>query len=257
MIAATCPACHKELRIPPRLAGKTVRCATCLAPLRVPKETPVAAVPVKEPPPLPQVTPVRAAPRKPQPPQVLDAIPVGVDDEEPITLEPSSPPPRRRPLRDDDDDDYDDRPRRSRRPPPRRRSRPRRPGRPMSSWNMIFLGLGGLWVIMLLFAILLGPTGALLQVLVGVMVSLAGGIMFLMAAFQEDTVCGVLCLLLPFYSLYYLITRFPDVWQPFCVNLIGCAFLFASMPFGGARFFGPDVDRGFAPRPGPPVFIRP
>lgn len=48
---------------------------------------------------------------------------------------------------------------------------------------------------------------AIIVLIVGLILMGIGGIRLLIGAFQEDVVCGLLYLFVPFYSLYYLVTR--------------------------------------------------
>ena len=53
----------------------------------------------------------------------------------------------------------------------------------------------------------------MIPALAGAVLSLFGGIGLVVVAFQEDTICGVMFLFLPFYMLYFIITRFRECWQ--------------------------------------------
>jgi len=48
-----------------------------------------------------------------------------------------------------------------------------------------------------------------------------GGIWLAIIAFRESAGQGVLCLLVPFYALYYAITRWAEAKKPFVISLIG------------------------------------
>jgi HEAT repeat protein len=63
-----------------------------------------------------------------------------------------------------------------------------------------WIGLIGMWIIL-------------------ISLSLWGGIWLLVVAFSEDAVQGILCLFVPFYSLYYIITRFGECYRPLTVQL--------------------------------------
>jgi len=51
---------------------------------------------------------------------------------------------------------------------------------------------------------------AIIVSIVGLILMGIGGIRLLIGAFQEDVVCGLLYLFVPFYSLYYLVTRWEE-----------------------------------------------
>jgi hypothetical protein len=55
--------------------------------------------------------------------------------------------------------------------------------------------------------------------------SFAGGIWFLRTAFQESTQDGVLCLLVPFYSIFFLLNHLDPSLRPFLLNLAGSLIL--------------------------------
>jgi hypothetical protein len=54
---------------------------------------------------------------------------------------------------------------------------------------------------------------------------LAGLIGMLLTAFRESSACGLMYLFVPFYGLYYLLTRFDDMKKPFGLALLGWAML--------------------------------
>lgn len=47
--------------------------------------------------------------------------------------------------------------------------------------------------------------------IIGMALCLVGGVACLIAAFNEDPICGVMWIFVPFYSLYYIITRFSEI----------------------------------------------
>lgn len=55
----------------------------------------------------------------------------------------------------------------------------------------------------------------------GFFMAVHGQIWFLVNSFREDAVCGLLNMFVPFYSLYYLITRWEEQWRPFTLSMIG------------------------------------
>jgi len=50
-------------------------------------------------------------------------------------------------------------------------------------------------------------------------IAAASGLHTLVLAFQESAVCGFMVLFVPFYALFYLITRWDQQRVPFTVNL--------------------------------------
>ncbi len=61
--------------------------------------------------------------------------------------------------------------------------------------------------------------------LVGGGLLLVGGIGIIMAAFEEDVMCGVMYMVVPFYPLYFVITRFGDVWKMLLMQVGGTMLL--------------------------------
>ncbi|MEX2561106.1 MAG: prolyl oligopeptidase family serine peptidase, partial [Pirellulales bacterium] len=76
-----------------------------------------------------------------------------------------------------------------------------------------------------------GLVFAILFLAVGLIVSTVAGVWLLCIAFMEDVVCGLLYLFLPFYSLYYVITRWSAVKVQFLSTMGGSALMFAGLFF--------------------------
>ncbi len=62
---------------------------------------------------------------------------------------------------------------------------------------------------------------AIIVLIVRLILIFIGGIRLLIGAFQEDVVCGLLYLFVPFYSLYYLVTRWEEQKSAFLMNVCG------------------------------------
>ncbi len=60
----------------------------------------------------------------------------------------------------------------------------------------------------------------------GSMLLLVGGFWCLGIAFSEDALCGLLWLFVPFYNLYYVISRFDECRKPLSLVLLGTLLLF-------------------------------
>ena len=82
---------------------------------------------------------------------------------------------------------------------------------------------------------------ASILLIIGFVVSLVGGIMILIDAFKKETVQGILCLFVPFYSLYYLFAKYTKenkktviilVFAGIALIIIGYIIFFAT--FGAA-----------------------
>jgi hypothetical protein len=96
--------------------------------------------------------------------------------------------------------------------------------------SLIGVGVVGLFFVGLSLA---WPPVAILPLAVGWLLSLAGGIWFLVVAFQDSPVAGLLCLCVPFYSLFYLVTHFEETKRPFFVNLTGAVLATVASCAGG------------------------
>jgi hypothetical protein len=127
------------------------------------------------------------------------------------------------PLARDDRDEEDRRPRRRRRR--RRRSSggfrlPEEiiPG--VGNFLSILIILGAVWVLLAGVALLLPPLGVLLMFL-GMLLAFVGNIWFLIVAFQDDTMTGLLCLFLPMYALFFLLNNQDTAGRPFLIGVVG------------------------------------
>lgn len=62
---------------------------------------------------------------------------------------------------------------------------------------------------------------------IGAIVSLIGGIWFLVVAFRQTVWWGLGCIFIPFVSLVFLIMHWGDAAKPFFVSLLGSAIIVA------------------------------
>jgi hypothetical protein len=62
---------------------------------------------------------------------------------------------------------------------------------------------------------------------IGAIVSIIGGIWFLIVAFRQSVWWGLGCLFVPFVSLVFLIMHWRDAAKPFFVSLLGTAIIVA------------------------------
>ena len=76
--------------------------------------------------------------------------------------------------------------------------------------------------------------GAALIVL-GIVISTVGGIMFIIAAFRESVAWGIGCLLFSPVSLFFLIAHWDEAKKPFLIHLIGIPFLITGILLVGVR----------------------
>ena len=78
----------------------------------------------------------------------------------------------------------------------------------------------------------------MVPILLGWLTALVGGVMFLIVAFQDDVMQGILCWFVPFYSLFYLITHWEEEKVPFFIQIAGFVMVFmGSCAFGGGMTF--------------------
>ena len=71
--------------------------------------------------------------------------------------------------------------------------------------------------------------GLIIAAVIGGVILLVGAIWLLIIAFRESTSCGLLYMFLPFYSIYYPITRWAKTKKPFLIGLIGVVALIGGL----------------------------
>ncbi len=67
-------------------------------------------------------------------------------------------------------------------------------------------------------------TGDLI-ILLGIVIFVVGGFLFLVAAFRESVLWGLACLLCPIVPLFFLIVHWQNARRPFFIQLAGFAVL--------------------------------
>jgi hypothetical protein len=102
----------------------------------------------------------------------------------------------------------------------------------MSPMMIALIVIAGISLISAGLAIVFPPL-ALVPIGLGWILSLVGGVMFLLVAFQDDVMQGLLCLFIPMYSLFYLITHFEEEKVPFFLQLGGTLLVFLGYCAGG------------------------
>ena len=71
-------------------------------------------------------------------------------------------------------------------------------------------------------------------VAVGYIVSLVGGIMFLIVAFKESALWGLGCLFIPLVSLFFLISHWKDAKKAFLIQMIGAVIIILTVLMQGS-----------------------
>jgi len=215
-ISLDCPGCGKHYEVDAALAGKKSRCKQCgeVFPIPVPMGI-VTELPSKpgrgtSPPPPSQPPLIEMELIFGEEPEVFkraQSYAAPADDEEEL------PAPSRIAY-----------PKPSRKPSARRAMDPQL-GIAVTGWYLALnaLGIFGLWI----FHSVAGPEPAIFKVFVliyMVLFSLShlvltfwGGIWLLVIAFRESTAQGWLCLLVPCYQAYYILTRWEDTRGGFCL----------------------------------------
>jgi hypothetical protein len=157
-------------------------------------------------------------PVKKVPPPDLDEVPeVEVDEE--------------------DDDDWDDQPARPRRKRPKKRSSS---GGGRLESVLIGLGIaGGVWVLLVAITIFARDAMYGLLIIGGILLLLSRG-MFLQVARAEGSGPWLMCLFVPFYSVYFFFTRINETFKSF---VIGCVGWFFVLSFGVFWVFFEARDR--------------
>ena len=79
--------------------------------------------------------------------------------------------------------------------------------------------------------------------LVGMLMISIGGVMSLIVAFFESVAQGLLCFFVPFYQLFYLVSRWPTMKRPFFLSLGGLSLILAA---GLTAALFPDEQRPMA-----------
>ena len=72
-------------------------------------------------------------------------------------------------------------------------------------------------------------------VIIGYLVMAVGGIMLLIAAFQESVLWGIGCLLVPFVALFFVITHWDTAKNGFLIQMAGLAIVVVGILAGGGR----------------------
>jgi hypothetical protein len=227
VIAFPCENCGKSFEVDGALAGKKCRCKQCghIFSIPIPRRPASASknqqtfgktegasrstAPRSDSPPTAPVSPVRP---KPAPAPVhdpyADLVPRSIPTAELYDDEDFLPPRQGKPT------------------PAKKKKRKRRSGglslESIPGWVYLMLGLAFLGAIVVACT---STTGVALvggsAVIVGLIMMLVGGIGLVVVAFQESVACGLLYLFCPFYSLYYLITRWENTKRFFLISCGG------------------------------------
>jgi hypothetical protein len=261
MIHVQCRSCYSTLALKDIYAGKLARCPICQNKVRVPKQEEEAEDEARE-------ERVSAAPKARAPAESRRPSRRPVREEEDEEERPVRP--KRRPIEEDDrsEDIQEKRPARSSRtpieeeeeddddvqlevveePPPRkrrkkkrrRRRRPESAGWEMPDVNWFYIGLAVvafIWLVSVPLAFAFPPI-MIVPVGLGCLLAFAGYIWFLIIAFQDEVIHGILCLLLNIYCLYYLILNFEETKFPFLVWALGLFMMGSGLCAGGAFSHG-------------------
>jgi hypothetical protein len=108
--------------------------------------------------------------------------------------------------------------------PPPKRERRRSATLEMTPWVWGGIAVATVVLLMAGLSLVLPPLGIasfFLLLLAGAATSLVGNVWGIVVAFQESTEQGLLYLFVPFYSVYYWITRWDEASRPFWVVLLG------------------------------------
>ncbi|MDA0832580.1 MAG: hypothetical protein O2955_00505 [Planctomycetota bacterium] len=71
------------------------------------------------------------------------------------------------------------------------------------------------------------PLAGLFSIFPGSIMIIAGGLWNLSIALEEDAMCLILWFFLPFYSLYYILTRWDQCARPVLIQFMGMAIIFS------------------------------
>ncbi len=225
-IALSCGQCGKRYELDGKLAGKRARCKQCGHEFTIP-------VPRQTTPSRPKSTAAATAP--------LNAY--GIDEEPAVSRKPKSS--GFDPFDDlgnstvvdsASEDDFGN-PVLTRAGAPPKKKKKKKSGSgsgfqlPDLTGKVVLFGLVALGILAALSFVSKGAgmIFLILTVLIGMVMILTGGVWTLVSIVRESVVCFLLWMFVPFYSLYYLITRWEDMKGPFCTVLGGYAFLLGGM----------------------------
>jgi hypothetical protein len=275
MIRLQCPHCEKTLGVKDALAGRVGVCPQCKNKFRIPQpDAPAEDEPADE-----RVSPApraeaRAAPKRAprrdedddesdEPanerytaaPRRESRVQAGrtrrsTDEDDEEAEEPVRP--RRRRYEDEDVSEEEDQP--VRRQVVKRKKKKRRKSSggfsALDPYVITLTVLGGVGLLAGLLSLVWAPF-SIGPLVLGWLAAMVGGIWFLVVAFQDSALQGLLCFFVPFYSLYYLITHFDDTKRPFFLQLTGVAILMVGSCAGGF-----SASRQIDTSPQPPVRLR-
>jgi hypothetical protein len=223
MIPLQCPHCDKKLVVRDEWAGRLGVCPHCKNRIRLPQAETTADEPADERYSAAPQEESRSPPRRTRRRADADAD----EREEPVRK-------RRRPTEDEDlpPEEEEPAPRPVAKPKKKRR---KRTSQGFSALDPFLLGLLGVGLLGLLTSglALIWPAVSFAPLGLGWLVTLVGQIWLLVVAFKEDALQGILCLFVPFYVVYFLITHFEEAKRPFFVWLVGIVVLTMSFCAGG------------------------
>jgi hypothetical protein len=87
---------------------------------------------------------------------------------------------------------------------------------------------GGICLVICLLPIAFPPL-VFIPLILGAGMAGIGGIMFLVVAFQDDIVQGLLVWFVPFYNIFYLITHWEEEKGPFMIQVGGVLLIMGAM----------------------------
>lgn len=97
----------------------------------------------------------------------------------------------------------------------------------LDGYTALLLAMVGIMAVFTVVGIFL-PLAMLVPAIIGFVISFGAGIWLLVIPFKESALQGLLCMFVPFYALYYLLTHFDEMWKPFVLQLL------ATLMFGGS-----------------------
>lgn len=166
----------------------------------------------------------------------------------PSAINEQAAPTRKRPSASDDDDldddGRDDDDSRDDEEPVRRRRRRRRKRRQStsSSYGMyqsffnpflfILATVLGMWVIAIGIKLAGVYIAGLVALGLAAVIALSGRVWFLQIAFSEDSTTGYMCIYIPFYSLYFMLTNLEETWKPMVTQAVGATLVGISLCAG-------------------------
>ncbi|HBE68206.1 MAG TPA: hypothetical protein DDW52_08670 [Planctomycetaceae bacterium] len=237
-VTCQCPACSATLKIPSSAVGKQVRCPKCSETFAVNASPQLEISPRTSPSPQPSFNPPETTQTTFEPfgdDNLFGSLPGDLNNQAPDNFGTSGE------FQAPASTGYQ-----PYAPPPKRKKKKRRTNKGWQAWLtetdllLKLFGIVGAVSFGLSAIPVLGVVVFILVLVSYAVVQMAGGIWLVVVAFQEEPVQGILYILVPFYALFYLITRWDTCRVPFMMCIVSVFSLICSGlgVFAGSILYG-------------------